>query len=133
MQKLIFSMILLFVLNLSLSAQIEDKSQNMKAQQYARLTKHAQPDQLEYKGYIISVQNALGGNYGYDISKEGKVLISQRRNPFNNSPVGLRSKDDVIKVAKWQISQFTASTQPTALMNAPLPKNLHRELNIPLK
>jgi hypothetical protein len=129
MHKLIFSITFIFAFYFSLTAQVKDQSQDLNAKYAARLLQRS-PEQVAFKGYLISVQPALAGAYGYDISREGKVLISQRRNPFNNSPIGLRRKEDVIEVAKWQITQFNASKKPARVMNAPLPKNLSQQLKI---
>jgi len=123
-------MIVLILCCSTLTAQVNDQSNDRKAKQEARLLRREQPDQQTFKGYLITVQHAIAGAYGYDISKEGKVLISQRTNPFNHSPIGLAKKEDAIKVAKWQIAQINAGSTPTRLTHSPLPKNLSRELNI---
>lgn len=130
MQRFILSISMFLLCCCSLTAQVKHTPQERQEQQTARLLQRAQPDQLVFKGYIITVQHALAGAYGYDISKEGKVLISQRKNPFNQSPVGLTRKEDAIKVAKWQISQLSAGTPSARLVHSPLPKNLSKELNI---
>jgi len=133
MPKHIFLSIIVFFLFYSLSAQVNPTSEELSARQMARLQHRAQTDQVAYKGYLISIQPALAGNYGYDIFNAGKLLISQRRNPFTRSQVGLRSKDDLIKIARWSVNQLSAGTPPGQLMNKPLPKNLSRKLNVQVR
>jgi hypothetical protein len=65
-----------------------------------------QKDKLEFQGYTIRVIPADFGTYGYDIFEGKTILVHQERNPFTLSPVGLRKKEDVYKVAKWQIQQL---------------------------
>jgi hypothetical protein len=131
MPKLLLSLAMVFLF-CSLSAQENPSPQDLSAQHMAHVLRRA-PDQSAYKGYIISIQPAFGGTYGYDISKGGKLILSQRRNPFTHSPVGLRSKDDVFKIARWYVVQLNAGTPPKQLTNAPLPKNLSQKLNVQMR
>ncbi|HTE31103.1 MAG TPA: hypothetical protein VK666_12065 [Chryseolinea sp.] len=132
MPKHIFLSITMSFLYCSLIAQVKPSSDELSAQHMARL-QHRKSDQVAYKGYLISIQPALAGNYGYDIVKSGKLLISQRRNPFSHSHVGLRSKDDLVKIARWCVNQLSDGTPPGQLMNTPLPKNLSRKLNVQVR
>jgi hypothetical protein len=131
MPKLLFSLVAFFLFY-SLSAQENPSPEDLSAQHMAQLLRRA-PDQVAYKGYVISIQPTFGGAYGYDISKAGKVILSQRRNPFTHSPVGLRSKDDVFKIARWYVGQLNEGTLPQRLINAPLPKNLSQKLNVQVR
>lgn len=63
-------------------------------------------DKRDFQGYTIRVLPAPGGTYGYDIFKDRQLLLHQRGNPFTGSPRGLTSKEDVYKVAKWQIQNI---------------------------
>lgn len=131
MQKILLLIVGFFVF-ISLNAQLSHSSEDISAKHMARLL-HRSPDQVVFKEYVITVQSALAGAYGYDITKAGKVIISQRRNPFTQSPIGLQRKEDVIKIARWQISQFNDRTQSAPLVNPPLPKNLSHQLKVQVR
>jgi hypothetical protein len=128
MQKFFFSTSLVLLCSLVTTAQVSDQAAERRAAQMAQLT-HRAPDQLNYKGYVITIQNAPGGFYGYDIFREGNIVLSQRKNPFTNSPVGLRRKKDVFELAKWQINQVKSALQPGSF-SLSLPKNLSAQLQI---
>lgn len=75
-------------------------------------TANPQKDRMEYRGYTIVLLPAIGKTYGYAILKEKKLLVRQMYHPFTMSPVGLRNKEDVYKVAKWQVEQLIATGNP---------------------
>jgi hypothetical protein len=74
-----------------------------------------QKDKLDFEGYTIRLMPAMGGNYGYYITKGKELVVHQGYNPFTSSPMGLNNKDDVYKVAKWQINQLQQGKSPTSL------------------
>jgi hypothetical protein len=74
-----------------------------------------QKDKLEFEGYTIRLLPAMGGTYGYYITKGKELVVHQGYNPFTSSPMGLNNKEDVYKVAKWQINQLKAGKSPTSL------------------
>ena len=133
MRKPLVISIISCVLSVSLAAQGNMSSQNLSAQLMLRTLHRGQSEQVVYKGYFIKLQPALAGNYGFDILNEGNLIISQRRNPFTNSPVGLQKKDDLIKLARWYIDQLNDGTSPGRLMHTPLTKSLSRDLGIKLR
>jgi hypothetical protein len=73
-----------------------------------------QKDKLDFEGYTIRLMPAMGGTYGYYITKGKELVVHQGYNPFTNSPMGLNNKEDVYKVAKWQINQLEAGKSPTS-------------------
>src|SRR3954462_2073669 len=73
-----------------------------------------QKDQLDFEGYTIRLLPAMGGTYGYYITKGKELVVHQGYNPFTSSPMGLSNKEDVYKVAKWQINQLKAGKSPTS-------------------
>lgn len=75
-----------------------------QAQRYEPV--NPQKDQMDFKGYTIRVLPAPGGTYGYYIVKDQQLVLHQRGNPFTGSPRGLLLKEDVYKVAKWQIQNI---------------------------
>src|SRR3954469_16625914 len=74
-----------------------------------------QKDKLDFEGYTIRLMPAMGGTYGYYITKGKELVVHQGYNPFTHSPMGLSNKEDVYKVAKWQINQLKAGKSPTSL------------------
>lgn len=64
-------------------------------------------DQQEFKGYTIRILPAAGLGYGYDILKGNELIIHQSYNPFTLSPRGLTKKEDVYKLAQWQIQHLS--------------------------
>ena len=73
-----------------------------------------QKDKLDFEGYTIRILPAMGGTYGYDILKGKQRIVHQYYNPFTPSPFGLSNKEDVYKLAKWQINQLKAGKQPVS-------------------
>lgn len=63
-------------------------------------------DKREFHGYEIKLFPAFGNSYGYDIHKGDELILHQSHNPFTASPIGLSVKEDVYKIAEWQINQF---------------------------
>src|SRR3954452_25454888 len=87
-----------------------------------------QKDKLEFEGYTIRLMPAMGGTYGYYITKGKELVGHQGYNPFTNSPMGLCNKEDVYKLAKWQINQLKAAKSPTALAS---PAIQARDMKLP--
>ena len=75
---------------------------------------NSQKDKVDFEGYTIRLLPAMGGTYGYYITKERELVIHQGYNPFTHSPMGLSNKEDVYKVAKWQINQLKAGKSPVS-------------------
>lgn len=88
-----------------------------------------QKEQREFKGYTIRLLPAMAGTYGYDIAKGSQVLLHQNYNPFTGSRMGLTSKEDVYKVAQWQIQNIKQPPVANSLKQAPaLPPILKQKL-----
>jgi hypothetical protein len=75
-----------------------------------------------FLGYIINVQPE--GRFSYEILREGRIAISQHRNPFNFSAKALINKEDVLKIARWQVQQLAAGIAAADLVNQPVPRVL---------
>lgn len=93
-------------------------------------------EEQQFKGYTIRLLPFNDGTYGYDILKGKTMLLNQMRNPFNGSPTGLNNKEDVYKVAKWQIENMLSKRAGNGRMlqkNDPgfskLPPSLRERLN----
>src|SRR3954452_21828888 len=87
-----------------------------------------QTDKLDFEGYTIRLMPAMGGTYGYYITKEKQLVVHQGYNPFTLSPFGLSNKEDVYKVAKWQINQLKAGKSPTSFGSTAIQK---RDMKLP--
>ncbi len=109
-------------------------------------------DKIEFHGYTVRLRPAIGGTYGYDIFKGKALVLHQSYNPFTMAPIGLRKKNDVYKVAKWQIIHMNGQNKfpltnnianggsmhglqavgmhKPVIINQPLPKTLAKELQI---
>ena len=107
-------------------------------------------DKIEFQGFTVRLLPAAAGTYGYDILKDKALILHQTYNPFTMAPVGLRRKDDVYKIAKWQIAHMNSQSRPAIAnnsnarmiqglqeqkskpvsINKPLGKDLAKQLNI---
>src|SRR3954449_10687615 len=87
-----------------------------------------QKDKLDFEGYTIRLLPAMGGTYGYYIVKGKELVVHQGYNPFTLSPLGLSNKEDVYKVAKWQINQLKAGKSPTSFGSTAIQK---RDMKLP--
>ena len=70
-----------------------------------------QKEQMEFEGYTIRVLPAIGSTYGYGIWKGKRLVVYQTQNPFTFSHKGLTKKEDVYKLAQWQIKQLNEGKQ----------------------
>ncbi|GAB3021531.1 hypothetical protein [Spirosoma pulveris] len=98
------------------------------AQQYEPV--NPAKDKLDYQGYTIRLMPSREGSYGYSILKGKAVVAHQLHNPFSMAPVGLRRKEDVYKVAKWQIEQVQTGKSGPDIFAKPLPASVAQELQI---
>jgi hypothetical protein len=83
-----------------------------------------------YMGYVIRLIPAGSNGFGYDIFFRSKMVAHQPRNPFTLAPTGLRSSDDALKVARWQVQQFWHDRNHAPAMNRLISKNVAKQLNI---
>lgn len=79
-------------------------SLSVQAQKHERFA--FRKEQKEFSGYTIRLLPAMANTYGYDIVKGNQILLHQNRNPFTGSVMGLTQKEDVYKVAQWQIENI---------------------------
>ncbi len=81
-------------------------------------------DKMEYQGYTIHPIPAPGGGLGYDVFKDHKLIVHRFQNVVMGRP--LYKKDDVYKVAKWSIAQYTK----TSHFPATVPFNAEAQLHL---
>jgi hypothetical protein len=92
---------------------------------FAQVTGPVNPqvEKLEYEGYTIRLFSLSAGSIGYDIFTNNKLILHQSFNPFTGGSIGLNSKEEAYRVAKWQIAQLKmdkASLQVTNKAHVPL-------------
>ena len=94
-----------------------------------------QKDKMEFEGYTIRLLPAMAGTYGYYIRKDKQLVVYQTQNPFSHSRMGLSKKEDVYKLAQWQIKQLKEGKQfeagrPVVQGNIKLPPALQQKLQM---
>ncbi len=83
-----------------------------------------------YMGHIIRLIPAGSNGFGYDIFFKSKIVVHQTRNPFTLAPTGLRSSDDALKVARWQVQQLWHDKNHAAILNNHVSLGVARQLSI---
>ena len=84
-----------------------------------------------FNNYTIQLKLLSDNGYGYDIIYQKKLLVHQDRNPFTLEPGGLKSKEDAVRLAKWQVLRLMPSSKQQFLNNPQIPVEVARQLNIP--
>jgi hypothetical protein len=87
-------------------------------------------DAYAYKGDLIKIMPSRVGGYGYSIYSRNHLVALQSLNPFSMAPSGLRNKNDVLKLACWQIDQYRHIPHTRAIINQRLPSDLAAKLMI---
>ncbi len=80
-------------------------------------------------GHTIRVFQIAKG-YGYDISYQNRLLIHQTVNPVTGLPTGLRTEEEAIKLAKWQIIHFRHPGMAPTPEERVIPKETAKQLKI---
>jgi hypothetical protein len=83
-----------------------------------------------YMGYLIRLIPAGNNGFGYDIFFKSKIVIHQPRNPFTLAPTGLRTSDDALKVAHWQVQKLWHDGNRGPVMNTLVSKSVAKQLKI---
>jgi hypothetical protein len=83
-----------------------------------------------YMGYQIRLIPAGSNGFGYDIFFKSKIVVHQARNPFTLAPTGLRSSDDALKLAHWQVQQLWHDRNHSPVINRLVPKYVAKQMNI---
>jgi hypothetical protein len=87
-------------------------------------------EQANYVGYLIRVMHVNNIGFGYNIYYRSKMVVSQRINPFTLSPLGMKNKEDALKIAKWQVRQLMRERKPITIMNKLISKDVATQLKI---
>jgi hypothetical protein len=86
-----------------------------------------------FMGYIIRLIPAGSNGFGYDIFFKSKIVVHQSRNPFTLAPTGLRSSEDALKVAHWQVQQLWGEKRHVAIVNRLVSNDVAKRLKIAIK
>ena|ERR1700733_448063 len=87
-------------------------------------------DKIVYQGYLIRLIPENNVGYGYDIFSLNQMVVHQTGNPFTLSPIGLKTREDALKIAKWQVEQLRLRRNVFLVKNQPIPKDVARKLDI---
>ena len=87
-------------------------------------------NEIFFNGHVIRIIKSSAVGYGYDIFYQNNLLIHQRDNPFTKSPDGLKNKEDVVRIAKWQIIHLIPVNHQMILAAQTVPMEVARQLNI---
>lgn len=87
-------------------------------------------DNIVFNSYTIHLQHLPDNSYGYSIMYQSRAIIVQNKNPFISKQTGLKTKEDALKLAKWQIIHLTSSNKQQLQSNPPVDPDVARQLNI---
>jgi hypothetical protein len=87
------------------------------------------PADIFFVGHTIHLFKMSTG-YGYDIYFQSRLLIHQQENPVTGNLTGLKSEDEAIKLAKWQVIHFRHYTVALTPEEKMISKSAAKQLNI---
>jgi hypothetical protein len=90
-------------------------------------------DTYSYKGQLIKIVPSRSGGYGYSVYSRNHLVALQSGNPFSMAPSGLKSKNDALKVAFWEVDQLGHTPRAHPMINQRLPKDLAAKLMINIR
>jgi hypothetical protein len=100
----------------------------MKAQ--APATNMYSVSQIVFEGYLIRVLPVNNNGFSYNVYFKGKMIMQQKINPFNLSPLGFRSKEEAFMTAKWQLQQLHHQNTVTLIKDQRFSKEVGRKLSV---
>ncbi len=90
-------------------------------------------NRVSFAGYLIKIIPLNGNGFGYDIFFKNRLVVHQWVNPFTLAPTGLKEKEDVLKIARWQIMQMHRSPANRTTKNQLIAKDVAKRLDISIK
>ena len=89
-------------------------------------------NEISFKNHLIRLHKTASSGYLYDIYFNNNLVIHQNVNPFTGTPDGLTTKEDALKIAKWQIIQLYPGNRNGQPKNnsEKVPIEVARQLNI---
>ena len=86
--------------------------------------------QTVFEGYLIRVLPVNNNGFSYNVYFKGKMIMQQKINPFNLSPLGFRSKEDAFTTAKWQVQQQHHQNTVALIKDQRISKDVGRKLSV---
>lgn len=100
-------------------------------------TSHAQvntsnktTEEVLFNRHQIRLYQTPDNQYGYDILFENAVILHQNNHPFANTSIMLKTKEDAIRLAKWQVIHISPLNGRRPLISRPIPNEVSRQLKI---
>lgn len=87
------------------------------------------PNDVVFMDHVIRIYEAPSG-YLYDIFYQNNLIIRQDKNPFDQTTNGLQTKEDAIKIAKWQIIHIDPLHRQEKKGPQQIPNSVARQLQI---
>jgi len=87
-------------------------------------------EQVIFAGYLIKIIPLNGNGFGYKIFLKNQTVVHQLVNPFTLTPDGLRNKEDIIKIAKWQIMDMQGKQVNRVIKNQIIAMDVAKRLDI---
>jgi hypothetical protein len=115
MKKSMLLLAALFVVMLTIKAQSKSSPKT--------------PNDVVFMDHVIRLYEAPSG-YLYDIFYQNNLVIHQNKNPFDQTPNGLSTKEDAIKIAKWQIIHIDPLHRQKNKGPQEIPNSVARQLKI---
>jgi hypothetical protein len=82
-----------------------------------------------FNGHLIRLFKTAYGGYGYDIFYQSRLVVHQSKNPFTKTEIGLKTPEDALKLAKWQVLHLNPARQ-SELPDKTIPRQVAVQLNI---
>jgi hypothetical protein len=108
------------------TAMLTLKSQSLKSQSQSF---PKPPNDVLFMDHVIRLHKAPSG-YLYDIFYQNNLIIHQDKNPFDQTTNGLRTKEDAIKLAKWQVIHLYPLHRQKISGPQEIPNSVARQLKI---
>lgn len=90
------------------------------------------PNEVVFMDHVIRLYEAPSG-YLYDIIYQNNISIHQDKNPFDQTTNGLSTKEDAIKIAKWQIIHIDPLHRQESKGAQQIPNSVARQLKLSSK
>jgi|SRR6185436_14889274 hypothetical protein len=87
------------------------------------------PNDVVFMDHVIRLHKGSSG-YLYDVFYQNNLVIHQDKNPFDQTTNGLRTEEDAIKIAKWQIIHIDPLHRQQKKGPEQIPSSVARQLQI---
>jgi hypothetical protein len=87
------------------------------------------PNDVVFMDHVIRLYKGSSG-YLYDVFYQNNLVIHQDKNPFDQTTNGLRTEEDAIKIAKWQIIHLDPLLRQKTKTPQEIPNSVARQLKI---